>query len=251
MKLNIGFIKSENQFLLKTIDRQSKDFESKVLDTIEIKETPLNLLFFSGENPPEGLQKTISEESKFYPILSADSLGLEREVFDTLSFEDLGELYAKVNARWILNNNISTIEEMYGTTNHLRDLWANDRNAFFEELWFVLKQNLATAELTAIFHDVKESSGEKADKPSLIHSFVTGEKRPQIFEGGAKEETLMKEYENEFSEQFQITEFDSSKGLLVATIKIGLSPILIMAKLSTFNQLQGSILKGIFSGLQE
>jgi hypothetical protein len=83
MKLTIGFIKSESQFLLKELNTQDQSITSKVLDTIEIKETPLNLLMFSGENSPGGLQKTLEAEQKFYPIISGDSLGLSHDIFES------------------------------------------------------------------------------------------------------------------------------------------------------------------------
>ncbi|MBC76309.1 MAG: hypothetical protein CME64_09865 [Halobacteriovoraceae bacterium] len=250
MQINIGLVKSESQFLLKELKVDSSTVESRVLDTVEIKDTNLNLLFFLGQNPPEGLQKTFEDEEKFYPVVGADSLGLDVESFESLNYEELCDLYAKVNARWILNNNIKTVEHIYPTITYLKDLWRTDRNAFFEELWFLIKTNLGTTQLTAIFHDVKEPRSEKNDKPSLSHSYVTGFKSPQIFEGEEKEEKVMKEYENEFGEFFNITEFDSANGKLVATVQIGLSPILLMARLKTFNQLQKSILIAIFSGLQ-
>ena len=251
MKLNVGYIKSESQFLLKEADLEKKEANSKSLDTVEIKETPLNLLLFEGPSAPEGLQKTLSEEERFYPVLSADTVGLNQEAFSALGPGELVDLFAKVNARWILNNNIKTIEQIYSIIVYLRDLWTSDRSAFFEELWFVLKTNLASSELTAIFHDIREPGGDKNEKPSLVYSYVTGAKTPQIFEGSEKEEKIMEEYKNEFSENFEITEFDSARGRLVAAVKIGLSPILIMAKVSTFNQLQRSILIAVFSGLKE
>ena len=251
MQINIGLVKSESQFLLKELNLDSSSVESRVMDTVEIKETNLNLLFFLGQNPPEGLQKTFADEEKFYPVVSADSLGLDQESFESLSFEELVDIYTKISARWLLNNNIKTVEQIYPTITYLRDLWKTDRNAFFEELWFLLKTNLGTTELTAIFHDVRESNSEKNDKPSLSYSYVHGNKAPQIFEGQEKEEKVMKDYQNEFGEFFNITEFDSSLGRMVATVQIGLSPILIMARLKTFNQLQKSILIAIFTGLQE
>ena len=59
----------------------------------------------------------------------------------------------------------------------------------------------------------------------------------------------MQDYDKDFIDQFNVTEFDSSQGNLVATTRIDLSPILIMAKVNTFNQLQQSVLISIFSGL--
>ena len=61
MQINIGLVKSESQFLLKELKVDSSTIESRVLDTVEIKETNLNLLLYIGQNPPEGLQKTFEE----------------------------------------------------------------------------------------------------------------------------------------------------------------------------------------------
>ena len=91
---------------------------------------------------------------------------------------------------------------------------------------------------------------EKGEKPVLCQSFVQGEKVPQIFEGTDAEEKLMKEYKNEFNEGFNITEYNSDSGQLVFCANIEKSPILVMAELSSLNQLQRSILAGYFNGLQ-
>lgn len=254
MSIQLGFVKSSSQINLKTIDMANKSVKSQIFDTVELKDKNLNLLLLDSNDELAGIQDSITEEGKFYPVVPAESLGLDKETFDSLQFEELNDLYSKINARWILNNNIKTIEQVYSLITYLRDLWISDRNSFFEELWFILKTNLATHELTIIFNDLKEPTEkqkEKGEKPKLCQSFVFGKKTPQIFDGKEKEEKIMKDYENDFSDQFNITEFDSNKGHLVATAKINLSPILIMAKLNTFNQLQQSILVALFSGLQK
>ena len=104
MQSNIGLVEPEIQFLLKELNLDSSSVESRVMDTVEIKEMNLNLLFFLGQNPPEGLQKTFADEEKFYPVVSADSLGLDQESFESLSFEELVDIYTKISARWLLNN---------------------------------------------------------------------------------------------------------------------------------------------------
>lgn len=178
---------------------------------------------------------------------------MEKDVFEYLNIEELLDIYSRVNARWILNNNIKTIEQIYSLISYLKDLWINDRNSFFEELWFILKTNLATHELSLIFNDLKEipeQQKQKGEKPKLCHSFVSGLRSPQIFDGTEKENQIMSDYENDFNDVFNITEFDSNSGNLIATSKIDLSPILLMARINTFNQLQQSILIALFSGLQ-
>ncbi len=252
MSIRIGFIKSAAQLVIQTLDQANKSTKSIVIDITELKEQDLSLLLFSNEDDLSSVQDILNNEGKFYPVSPAESLGLQEEMFEDLNYEELIDLYAKVNARWILNNNINTIEQIYSSVTYLKDLWINDRNAFFEELWFILKTNLATHELNIIFHDLKEPTEkqkEKGAKSQLCYSFVSGKKTPQIFDGKEKEAKIMQDYEKDFIDQFNITEFDSNKGQLVATARIELSPILIMAKLNTFNQLQQSIITGLFAGI--
>lgn len=253
MGIKIGFVKSINQVVLKDIDKANKTTNSMICDIVELKDKDLGLLLFDEKDELDDLQSLFEDEGKYYPVAPANSLGLEKEVFEDLGADELLDVYTRVNARWILNNNIKTIEQIYSLITYLKDMWINDRNSFFEELWFILKTNLATHELTIIFNDVKEPSDkqkDKGEKPKLCHSFVAGAKSPQIFDGTAKEEKIMADYDKDFNDIFSITEFDSNNGHLIATSKIDLSPILIMAKLNTFNQLQQSILIALFSGLQ-
>jgi hypothetical protein len=253
MSLKIGFIKSEAQIMIQTVDLANKSHKSIIIDMTDLKEQNLNLLFYSKNEDISSVEELINNEAKFYPVSPAESLGLEKSMFEDLNVEELIDLYTKVNARWILTNNVKTIEQLYSTITYLKDLFMNDRNSFFEELWFILKTNLATHELTIIFHDLKEPTEkqkEKGAKNTLCYSYVKGKKTPQIFDGKEKETKIMQDYEKDFIDQFSITEYDSSRGHLIATGKIDLSPILLMAKLNTFNQLQQSILISIFSGLQ-
>jgi hypothetical protein len=254
MSIKVGFVKSSSQVILKELDMTTKTVNSHLFDSVELKDKNLNLLLFNSLDDISNLQDTLTEEGKFYPITPADSLGINKDNFEDLDYNQIIEVYSKVNTRWILNNNIKTVESLYSTVTYLKDLWINDRNAFFEELWFILKTNLATHELTIIFNDLKEPTEkqkEKGVKPELCHSFVKGNKTPQIFDGSEKETKIMKDYDKDFNDVFSVTEFDSDQGHLVATARIELSPLLIMAKLNTFNQLQQSILISIFSGLTQ
>tara|TARA_B100001971_G_scaffold215195_1_gene260238 strand:- start:62395 stop:63153 length:759 start_codon:yes stop_codon:yes gene_type:complete len=251
MDLNIGFIKSESQLNVLKLDTNTQEVVSNIIDTVEIGKSNLNLLLYTDENEVEGLKKIMDEENKFYPVMNSTTLGLDHENFSSLQSDDIISLYSKVSARWLLNNNIQTIEQIYGLITYLRDLWTNDRSNFFEELWYLVKTNLGTTDLNIIFHDVTEENPEKNEKAQLKYSVCKGKKSPEIFDAKSAEENVMQEYKNEFQEEFQITEYNSEKGELVASIRVGLSPILIMAKTPQFNQLQQSILIALFSGLKQ
>jgi len=249
MDLNIGFIKSESQFHMLKLDTNAQEVSSNIIDTVQLKESNLNLLFYSENSEIEGFESTFEQENKFYPVFNADSLGLKIDEFSNFSSQELLKIYSKVSSRWILNNNIQTIEQVYSLITYLKDMWMNDRNNFFEELWYILKTNLGTTELSLIFHDLIEENPDKNEKAQLKYSVCKGDKSPQIFDAKDSENLIMENYKNEFMEQFQITEYNSEKGELVATIRLGLSPILIMAKLPQFNQLQQSVLIALFSGI--
>lgn len=250
MSITVGFVKSDTQINVANIDLKGQTVSQKLIDAIELKDTNFQLLITNDAESMDELEESFNSEKKFYPIISNTQFGLNNEKFSKLGFEELVELYTKVNARWILSNNIKTIEQIYSIISYLKDLWLNDRNAFFEELWFIMKTNLATSELTMIFHDVEGTDEDEKNKPQLVNAVIGGNKIPNITSADDSQNQLMKEYSGHFNEIFQVTEFSAQKGELVATAHVNLSPILIMGKTSSLNQLQNSILIAIFSGLQ-
>lgn len=256
MSINVGFLKSEQQIVSKIINLEDASIDSKIIDSVTIKEEPLNLLFIDEMVNLDNLSSTLEQERKFYPILNAKDFDLSSDKFDSLDFQSTADLYTKVTGKWILSKNISTIEQVYELITYLRDLHISDRNNFLEELWFILKTNLSAHELTIIFNDVEEvevadedDKKNKSIKPKLIHSFIKGDKIPNFFRGGAKEDALMKEYESEFSSIFNITDYHPDKGHLVITASIQKSPMIILAKVKNLNQLQQSVLVALFTGL--
>ncbi|MFT6630870.1 MAG: hypothetical protein ACJAS4_000814 [Bacteriovoracaceae bacterium] len=254
MLLKIATIISENNVNLKEINLKDGSVSSKRIDTIAFVDENLDLLLYDDVDDLTSLTQTLEKELKFYPIAPLQSAQIDKDTFNELNAEELLAIYEKVSARWILNNNIKTIEQLYPTISYLKDLWIKDRNTFFEELWFILKTNLASTDLNIIFHDLKEPTEkqvEKGEKPKLCYSYVKGQKVPNLFEGKDKEALLMKEYDAEFCQFFNITEYSKEKKQFIACAKIDLSPVLIMARINNFNQLQQSILISLFTGLQD
>ncbi|MCT4640902.1 MAG: hypothetical protein N4A33_01305 [Bacteriovoracaceae bacterium] len=249
--MKFAFLKSQKQAVIYELDYKNQSQSSIVVDIEEIEKMDLNLFVITDNDEDTANHlKMIEKEAKFYPVITAGALGLDSDMINDLSFNDLKDIYSKVASSWMLNNNIGLIENMYSITTHLRNLWVQDRNAFFEELWFKLKQNLATTDLSVIFNDLKEEKKKEDEvKRSLFHAVVKGKKTGQIFEAKDYESKLMEEYKNDFTNTLSITEYSPEKGELVMTVKINLSPILIMAKVSGFNQIQQSVLKGLFEGL--
>lgn len=254
MLTKIALANSENTAVIFDLNFKEKSFNSRRVEILSLPDEEIDSLFYDQNDNYPTLENLIQKEEKFYPITTLQTLGLSKEACESMEFPELAKSYEKATTRWVLQNNIKQIEQLYPTIKYLKDLWVRDRNSFFEELWFIVKSNLASNELNIIFHDLKEPSekqAEKGEKPSLCFSYVKGAKIPHLFEGNESEEFLMKEYEAEFGQFFNITEYSSEKNQLIACAKIGLSPILIMARVNSLNQLQQSVLIALFTGLQE
>ena len=253
MWTTVAFAQNDNTALLFDIDMTKQEVSHRRIDTAAIIDEKVNLLLYSEETESQDVMHLMKKELKFYPIFPVQSFNLDLTSIKNLDYKQLVELYDKASSRWVLANNLKTVEEIYPTVEYMKTLWIKDRNSFFEELWFFVKSNLATHSLNIIFHDLKEPSTkqqEKGEKPKLCYSYVKGDKIPHLFEGKTPEELLMKEYEAEFNQSFQITEYQQEKSQLIACAKIELSPILIMAEIKSINHLQQSILQALFTGLQ-
>lgn len=254
MEINIGLIQSESDILIKTLDTENKSVSTDTIDFHKVSEQNLNILFFENVESFENQAELLKTEESRYPIVELGSLQIEKSAFDGLDYHQLFEAFDKINTRWILSNNIQTIETLCKDVKDLKELLHRDRNNFFQSFWQKLKANLASTELTVIFHDLKEPTAaakEKGEKPTLAYASVKGNKTPQFIEGTDLEKNLMQDYKDEFKNPFSITEFDTERNQLVMTGHIDQSPILMMAKVSGLNQLQRSVLSGLMNGLQK
>lgn len=244
MTIKLGFLKSLNQFIYTEIQSHEQEIKTETRDLSEIADSNLDLLILDESIDLNASLNYLEREKKYYPIIEGKNIGLNYEKFESLNAKDLLHFFEKIHNRYILNNNLILIENFYKTQKHLNDLWKKDRNGFFEELWFTIKQNLPIQNLMILFNNLDEK-----DKPSLTLSYVKGEKNPEIFYADAKEKALMDHYKNHFGKVFDIAFYDKEKGELSITAEIGLSPILLIGKTRDLSSLQISLLKGIFQGI--
>lgn len=244
MELKLGFLAQENSLQVLTLNTESHEVTKERTDLAQMSKFNLNMLVYSDEL--EQVPEKITSQNKFFPVTTFNQIG-NAQAPESLDFGGLVEMYHSVADRWVIKNNLNSITNMIQLAKYLIDLWSKDRHGFFEELWYLLKTNTKCSELTIVFHDVQ---GEE-DKESLCYSQVKGTKVPNIQPGTQIEESLMKEYTNDFNGAFNVTEFNTHKGQLVACAKIDISPILIMARVEEFTPLQGAIISGLFNGLQK
>lgn len=250
MQCQMGYVKNANQLIIKEMDFSSNSNSSKVIGLDELQDQNLQVLFYEEEQLAEDdtLKEAMMISSKFYPIRIANELSLTKESFEKLENSQAQEVLSKVLSNWILQNNIILLEELYQVVDHLNALWPNDRTAFFEELWFILKNNLGASSIRLIYNDLKKI-GKNDDKNTLIQVTIEGDKMPNPKEGAEFEKKLMDNYKEEFVNQFTVAEYLPEKGQLVLAGSIKKSPFLVMATVSEFTRLQQSIVQTFIQSL--
>lgn len=255
MIISLGFIRSSSQVLIKELNWIQNSIESKIIDVTDLPDQNLQGLFIDDNEHFSSLVSILEKEKAHYPILDARDENLGLSAFESMPAQQFKDTYLKILNRWTLHQNFSSVESMWKLTNHFRDLWKKDRLSFFEEMWYWMKRNLGATDLTIIFNDVisseeKDENNEKKERPKLTQALLTGVKKANFVPGSAKEKELMQSYLDKFHDVFEVTEFNPTKGQFVATAQIERSPIIFMARTAQLNQLQRTLLEGIFNGLQ-
>lgn len=252
--VTIGMVKNPNQVIIMDLARDNEDRNTKTIDLIDMNDAPLQCLFIADKQIVEQVSGELEKFQKQFPIVLTEEFGISANEFET---EDKNKLLSQtdlIRERWILQNNLITMEEIFPLRDHLKNLYVQDRNTFFEELWYLFKNNFGTKSLNIIFHDVKELTPEEEKKnvqPKLFFSYIEGDKTPNFKEGGAKEDEVYKHFKESFIDPFEIIDYEEGKGQLTALAQINGSPIIIMAVISRMNSLQQTLFKALFSGLQE
>ncbi len=255
MQLTLGYVRSGSQILLKDLDWEQNQVSTRLIDATDLPDQGLQGLFVSETEHFGQLMNLLEKEKAHAPILEAGPWKLGYSDFEALPAFQFRELAEKVVGRWQAAHNFQSVEDLCAMNTHLRVLWHKDRLAFFEELWHWLKRNLGAVDLSLVFNDVvqaeaKTEEGAREVRPKLTQSLLTGRRTANFVPGGGREQALMERYLDKWNEGFEVTEWDAQKGRFVATVMLEKSPIIIMGRVLAFNQMQRSLLTGLFKGLQ-
>jgi hypothetical protein len=255
MIISIGFVRSASQILIKEFNWQQNSLDSRLIDVTDLADFNLQALFIDDNEHFSSLAPLLEKEKAYYPILEARDENLNFISFEALAPQAFKDLYLKILNRWTMHQNLNSLESIWNLTHHFRDLWKKDRISFFEEFWYWMKRNLGAVDMTIIFNDIvnseeKDDNEEKKDRPKLVQSLISGSKKGNFQQGTPKEKELMQNYLEKFHDIFEITEFHPLKGQFVATAQIERSPLIFMAHTPQLNQLQRSLLAGVFKAMQ-
>ena len=247
MSFSLAYLKSDSQFLYREF-LSSK--QSQILDISELKEKPIQALLFNKEAANDDLMNLLAGENRFYPVRPASDYQIDSTRFENIGDEEAKKIFRSMQDFWLMGNNISLIDELFKTLEVLHKLWPNDRTAFFEQLWFIVKSNLAAKSLKLIYNDIILAKAEN-EKNKLIQACVDGKRMPNPTQGGELEAKIMGHYEKSFNQHFQVSEYDKENGRLVLLARIKGSPVIMMAEVTQFTQLQKAIFNSLFEGLQK
>jgi hypothetical protein len=247
MNFSIGILKSQQQFIHCQFHPDQVP-TTQILPLEDIKDEPLSGFLYKKELLNEEIQAILLKQSELYPIRAIDEVGTNEETLIKAPFEQAFNLMTKIQNPWLLHNNLSLLDELFCVITHLNQLWPNERTAFFEELWEILRKNLGTMELKIIFNTLEKGTKEN-EKDKLVKAMISGTKKGNPLNGGEIEEQIMKHYESEFHKTFEIVEYKIDKSELVAVATIKKSPVLIMARAPQLTKLQKTLVKALFEGL--
>ena len=248
MIFTIGLMKSKNKILIKSFDLILPTY-LKSITIDDIKNEKVNLMILDISENENEIMSLLEEENKYYPLCAASTFNLNEDSFNQLSFHSARDIIKQAYSTWVLNCNLKSIENLFTTLDHLKELIPNDRMDFFEELWFIIKRNLGAISLKLIFNSIKPN--EKAQsKNQLIQFRIDGSRLPSTHVGDDFEKSLMETYRPQMDSLFNITEYDKSQGQIVICALIKESPVIIMAELFEFTSIQKSFLTALFEGLQ-
>jgi hypothetical protein len=248
-ELKIAVTENENQMSLLTIQNDEKS--TFLFDSIEVLEQNPDLVIVNNNFQYGHILGDLEKLKNICPIITQQDWALTEKVFKTLPVQQVIQQYKSFAARWSMQNNLLLIEQIFNFRDHLFNLYLKDRNAFFEELWHLLKKNLAASELTILFHDVREPSEDKKnERPVLVDTMITGKNKPNIKECDEKEKVVMKYFKDQIVDPFKFESFNEEKAELVYLCHINQSPIIVMAKTLQNSAILRSTLSSLFTALQ-
>lgn len=244
----LAILKSPQQFILRSF-RLDEEAETKILNIEELANKSLQAILI-GENLHRDELPELDQLHRTVPMRKLQDLGLTLNQMVEFSHEESLSLLKKIQTPWTLQNSIGLLEEFKTVSQHLRQLWPNDRVTFFEELWSILKTNWSPTELKIIFNDLAPSEKEN-EKNKLCRIMISGKRVGQPVPAGEIEEKIMDHYQGEFTRLFDVMDFNEQKGELVALATIQQSPVVIMAKVTQLNRLNKAVVQALIESLTD
>jgi hypothetical protein len=249
-KITIGYL--TNKYLLarevffnSPPNTRVSDIVCTKLDRNEIKHLDLKTLFYEAYNFDEGVFDQIN---KYYPVIPADEFTLNEVNFQNSENNRLLSIHSRSFDRWLLMQNINTVDQIFSLTDYLKDLWLSDKQNFYKELWYILKSNMGSYDLKIIYQDLIDST---SGKEKLGFLSIEGNKDPEFIPFFEPIHQIGEEYKAQLTEEFKILEYDNETLKFAGGLLIGTTPVLMMGHLNQINKLQTAVISSVFDGINK
>jgi hypothetical protein len=251
MEFSIAYVESANRAAIRNLEGAKG-----ILGPEKIVE----LSFLSAENPQlviwsdniehESEEKETLIGKNIQVSIPASQIGFSSNAWENLDSQQAHDIFQEHYPRWLLKNNLETLEHLFSLQARFNGLFANERTLFFEEIWFLLKRNLGAIEIKLIYNDLDIVNTGAGEKNKLVQMVLEGGACPNSRAALPAESKLMEHYTSKMLPIFEIKQFDEEKGELFILASINKGPILLMVKMFSLSKLQRIVLKLIFEGLQ-
>ncbi|MCR9203497.1 MAG: hypothetical protein NXH75_02900 [Halobacteriovoraceae bacterium] len=247
MNLSLAFVKNESQVLFQSFKEEGS--KAQIFDLEDLSEhTPQTILVPESLSQSSEVQEKLAKTSRYAPIKILKSQTIDSEAFDKITFDEALNMTKEIYQTWSLKKNLNLIENMFEYLEQLQNLFPNDRTAYFEELWHILRSNLAATEMTLVYNHMKKAEKE-GEKNKLIRVVIEGQSKPNPTENTELGDALFKNYEGKFNHPLELYSRNEETGEIVFLAKVKESPVIIMAKNFECTALQLAALNCLFEGL--
>jgi hypothetical protein len=247
MNFEMAEIIDDVRLEIKSFVAGSMEAPTRILDISDVGSEEISGLLFNHQTITEERFEEVQKESKYYPVMSSGLLRSHRPLKE-LSYLEGRNLLKEIQSNWVTQNNINLLENLFTVLKRMGELYPNERTAFFEELWFILKQNLGAVDLKIIYHELLKGKKEN-ERGKLINVKIEGHKTPTPLPVSEEEEKLMAHYKDSCILPFTIESYDRESAELVLLGSIHKGPCLAMGRVTQLTLLQKSLLKSFFEGL--
>lgn len=239
MSFSLGYVTAEKALIKKVFEGNGK---------IETEELPYNpegpncdvLVFAEGSE--------LNRESLKIPYTLEKSIGLNLHDFELIDSFLAEKIKEQIEHNWSLGNTLNSLRQIFELRDHLLASLKKDREAFFLSFMDLLKLNLAAHEIRIIFKDLKKD--EKKEVLEVKSFYLRSHIENKIKVEDDLDKILIQEYDEKISHHFMIQSLKEERRELVASFRMGGTPILLMLKLrADFSTLHEAFFTGLIKGL--
>ncbi len=240
MEVSLGFFDSPDNILIRKFSFNKDFLSEETVGINDLNTCNLDGLILSSTEFNEEMQSFLTEELKFFPISTGQNLSLNFEDFKTLNPLMALSKLSELNGPWVLKNNLFLIEHLFETVSNLKNTLHKDRDAFFCDLWTLLKNNLGAFDLVLYFNDLEKG------KNLITKRKISGKRSPDIQNLSDADLKIVETYK---ASSGTLIFYKEKQEFLINMDILG-SPIILMGRCFNFSPLQKSLIKSLFKGLE-